>query len=124
MYNEFATYAKDDDMLLTEEDNYPADNFDILSTEESEEEEHPHSFSSVNRRDNVEKVDDRFVLLKKFIEINTSETTHDAIPICNHSIAETSIMESKQKVVKKPKSRGFLQTIHWWSNGKAIGPDN
>lgn len=50
----------------------------------------------MNRRDNVGKVDDRFVLLKKFIEINTSETTDYAIPICNHSIAETSTMEPKQ----------------------------
>jgi hypothetical protein len=53
MYNEFATYTKDEDMLLMEEDTYPADDLEMLSVDESEE--HLQSFSSVNRRDNIVK---------------------------------------------------------------------
>lgn len=42
------------------------------------------------------KVDDSFVLWKKFVDIDTSETTEEAMRICNRSIAETSSLEPKQ----------------------------
>jgi hypothetical protein len=85
-------------MLLMEEDTYPADDVEMLSAEELEA--HLQSFSSVNRRDHIEKVDDSFELLKKFMAVVTSENTDKASPICNRSIAETSSMELKQKVVQ------------------------
>lgn len=72
LYNDIATYTKDEDILLAEEDSNLADDTEMLSAEESEG--HIQSFALANRRDNIDKKGDSRVSLRTFIDVDPSET--------------------------------------------------
>jgi hypothetical protein len=76
-------YTKDEDMLLTEEDTYSANDVEMLSAEESDA--HLRSFSSVNRRDNIEKWEDSLVPLRTFMDVDPVEIKDEGIPIDTRS---------------------------------------
>lgn len=76
-------YTKDEDMLLTEEDTCSANDVEMLSAEESDA--HLRSFSSVNRRGNIEKWEDSLVPLRTFMDVDPVETKDEGIPIDTRS---------------------------------------
>ena len=68
MYNEFATYMKDEDIFLSIEDTYSSD-VEMLGAEESDEQ--VQSYAAVNMAEKIKQMaDESFVLMRTFMDID------------------------------------------------------
>ena len=103
MYNEFATYIKDEDILLSIEDTYSSD-VEKLGAEELDEQ--VQSYAAVNMAEKIKQMaDESFVLMRTFMDIDPPEINDEVISANASSFEENPSPQTGPKDATKSKVR-------------------